>query len=295
MPAAHGNNLQLALEGLKVSFLAAVHAFFVDHYGNLSGSEAVHERDGILAHEGEESFPHVCTLHFSAAKGIGTVKHHNLNAFLGAGAHHKAKGGDEGVAAGSYVLDVVHHHIYPLEHLRGGLTGGAVKGEDRESGFGVLAAIHMVSGPGVSPHPVLGAVKGHKVHLRGIEEDVYCGAEVPGNAAGIGYKANPLAFEHAEAVLLQNLDSGDNLRMEAETYKGQCNGGYNSFYHKSLKILLRAAGSPEDSSVMEYGPIPVGTSLSVRTRRVWRATAGAGSITSTPGPQMRSMTGLRKG
>ena len=294
VPAAHGNNFELAFYGIKVSFLAAVHPFLIYHNGNLTGGQAVDKRYGILAHKGEETLPHVCPFHFFASKGVGAVQHHNLNASLGACAHHKAKRRYKGIAACTNILDVIDHDVYPLKHFRGRFTRGAVEGMHGKAGLRVFPAFHVISGVGVSPHPVLRAVKCHKVHLRGVKKDIYGGTEVTGNAAGVGHKAHALSLKHAETVLLQDLDARDHLGVYGQGRKGNYYGRYNLF-HISSKIRLRGSGLPDASRMMENGPMPVATPQSCKIRSVWRATAGAGSITWTPGPERRSMTGFRKG
>ena len=234
--------------------LAAVEAFLVYEAGKLANGEAVDEGNGELAHEGVEFRFHKGAFHLEAAKRVGAVKDQHLYAGLGAGAHHQAKRGNECVAAGSNVLDVIDHYVYPLEHLLRGLTGGAVQGIHRKAGCGVRAAFNFVAGVGVPTDAVLRAEEGHQVHLRGLVQDVNGGTEVPVHAAGVGYKANALSNQFLEAVALKDLDAGHDgftggllgggLRVCAGGNRKRCQYDYQSF-HTSAIILCRLSGSPE--------------------------------------------------
>ena len=158
------------------------------------------------------------------AQRVGPVQDHHFDVLLGAGAHHQAQGGDEGVGAGADVLDVIDHHIDPFQHVGRGFPGGTVQGVHRKAGFRVLAAGHVVAGVGVPADAVLRAVQGHEVHLGRLEEDVDGGAEVPVHAGGVRHQAHPLAAEFLESVPLQHVDAGIDLggQREARQRKEEC-------------------------------------------------------------------------
>ena len=60
----------------------------------------------------------------------------------------------------------------------------------------------------VASYPVLRTEKGDQLHVRGIEEHVDRGVEVPVHSGGIGHKSYPLAPHLLETVLLQYVDTG---------------------------------------------------------------------------------------
>jgi hypothetical protein len=87
---------------------------------------------------------------------------------------------------------------------------------DGKAGAGILGAVHMVSGIYVSAYAMLRAEEGHKVHLRGLEEDVDGTAELAVYAAGVGNEAHPLTQQGLEAVLYQHFQAGGHLGTETQ-------------------------------------------------------------------------------
>ena len=223
-PAAHGDDRQTAFEGLLLSVHPAVEAFLVDEAGQFADGEAVHIGDAEFTDEGEEVRFHEASLDLEAAQRVGTVQDHHFDVLLGTGTHHQAQGGDEGIGTGTDVLDVIDHHIDPLQHVGRRFPGGTVQGIHREAGFRVLAAGDMVTGVRIAPDAVLRAVQGHEVHLGRLEEDVDGGTEIPVHAGGVRYQAHPLAAEFLETIPLQHVDAGIDLGGErkARQREDQC-------------------------------------------------------------------------
>ena len=166
-----------------------------------------------LAHEGVITLLHQRTFHLVSAQRIGPVQHQDLNPGLAAGAHHQAQRGDEGVAAYPDILDVVHHHVDILEHRRRRLPRAPIKGEYRQPGFGVRAALYVVAGVGIATDAVLRTIERHQIHLRRLEQNVDGGTKVPVHPAGIGHQSHPLAAEFLEAIHLQHIDAREHLRV----------------------------------------------------------------------------------
>ena len=151
---------------------------------------------------------HERALDLLAAERVGAVEHHHRDAHLGAGAHHQAEGGDEGVGAAAHVLDVVDHDVHALEHLPGGLAGAAEEGVHRQAGVRVLAGLDLAAGVDVPAHAVLGGVERDEPDVGGFEEDVDGGAQLAVHAGGVGDQADALALEAGEVAVAQDLDAG---------------------------------------------------------------------------------------
>ena len=83
---------------------------------------------------------------FVSAERVRAVEHHEFLPVLGCGFHSEPHSGDEGVAAGADVLDVIDEHIYVLKHLRGWLFGFTVERVDGHSGFRIGVIGHVGSG-----------------------------------------------------------------------------------------------------------------------------------------------------
>ena len=173
-PTLHRHHQQLAFKARLLSVLRAVQPLFVYQHSQLTHRKAVDIRDFVLTYKRMETIAHQGALHFSAAQGIGPVKHHYRDFETGAGAHHEPEGGDEGIGAAAHILDIVQDNIHSLEHLRRRLTGSSVKGMHRKTGSAVYAGLDFSAGIDVTSDAVLRREKGHQVHPGGFEEDVNC-------------------------------------------------------------------------------------------------------------------------
>ena len=121
----------------------------------------------------------------------------------------------------SDVLDVIDHHIDPLQHVGRGLPGGTVQGVHRKAGFRVLAAGDVVAGIGVAADAVLRPEQGDEIHLGCLEEDVDGGTEVPVHPGGIRHQAHPLVAELLETIPFQHVDAGIHLGGERKARQGK--------------------------------------------------------------------------
>ena len=151
---------------------------------------------------------HERPLDLQPAQRVGPVEHHHRDAQLGAGTHHQAERGDEGVGAAAHVLDVIDHDIDALQHLFRRLPGAAEERVYRQAGVGVLAGLHLAAGIHVAAHAVLRSVEGDQVDARRLEEDVDGGTQLAVHPGGVGDQPDALAFQASEMALPQDLDAG---------------------------------------------------------------------------------------
>ena len=207
-PSFHWDHGKLAFERLFGAALAYVEPFLVDKHGQLPYRKAVDVGNGEFAHERVEARLYDAALHFVATQRVRPVQHHHFYALFGAGAHHKAQGADEGIAARADVLDVVHHYIDACKHFCRWFPVLAVDGKDRHSCRRVRCVFDLGSGVGVASHPVFRAEEGHDFNSGGLEEDVDGGVQVAVDAAGVGDYSYLLACELGEASIAEYFYSG---------------------------------------------------------------------------------------
>ena len=63
----------------------------------------------------------------------------------------------------------------------------------------------MLARMGIASDPVLRPEKSHQLHVRGVEQHVYRGVEIPVHSGRIGHESYPLSPYLLETVLFQHV------------------------------------------------------------------------------------------
>ncbi len=218
VPAFHGYDCQVGFHAAFEQTLA------VEVAGEFAGGQSVDVGDWILADKGEIALFGDAAFHLVSAERVRAVEHHEFLPVLGCGFHSEPHSGDEGVAAGADVLDVIDEHIYVLKHLRGWLFGFTVERVDGHSGFRIGVIGHVGSGHMVTSDAVFGGEESSQPDVVGFGKDVDCRFERIVNACRVCDEAHSHSVEFLEAVAAEHLDAWQH-RGAFRFVAGDCRGG----------------------------------------------------------------------
>lgn len=129
LPALHRDNVQVAR--------LTDHPFAVEQHRQFAAGQPIDIRDAVLADEAEKTVLHQRPFNLPSSERIGPVEHDEFDTVLGGGGHRFAHRADVGERPAADVLDVVHQHVDPPQHLRRRFPRLAVQRIDRQSGHGI--------------------------------------------------------------------------------------------------------------------------------------------------------------
>ena len=210
-PPLHRHHHQVALEMFRAPVLTAVQPLLVDEHRELPDSKSIDIRNLVLSHERVESIPHQRPLYLVAAQRIGPVKHHHRYLFLGAAAHHQSKRGDKGIRTAAHILNIINHDIYPVKHLRGRLTRGAIERIYRQPRARVPVRLHLLPCIHIPSDTVLRGEQRHKIDFRCIKQYVNRGLQFPIHPGRVGHQTYTQTLQTTESPVPENLNSGFHL------------------------------------------------------------------------------------